>query len=317
MTNKTISDLTAADSLDGTELLHVSQGGNSRKVAANAIAESSIQAISETIADTAVDVFVYDTSQDSDGGAWRKRTQHTSWYNETLNTATRGGRREFPAVAVIVAEADKVTIYDGDDPALPMWMVFPGLALTTSYIGYDSLNRAKTGIAVLNGVVVVASGTGGCTKIDFPVDAGTYISNNIIGPFSGNISSRASTQTVTDYGTRILSNIVNDVAITTLPDAPIDPATGLPVPTIAVATDGSGTYSTSIITHDGSVYDVADDTTGTAVSVSIGSDYALTVLRSDGTAYVWDDIGAITADGASPDDTLTSFLGTPTVVVAA
>ena len=30
--------------------------------------------------------------------------RHTSWYNETLNTATRGSRREFPAVAVIVAE---------------------------------------------------------------------------------------------------------------------------------------------------------------------------------------------------------------------
>src|SRR6056297_3410556 len=86
--------------------------------------ELDLTAIAETKADTAVDVFVYDTSRDSDGGAWRKRTQHTSWYNETLNTSTRGSRREFPAVAVIVAEAAKVTIYDGDDPSLPMWMVF-------------------------------------------------------------------------------------------------------------------------------------------------------------------------------------------------
>jgi hypothetical protein len=85
-----------------------------------------LNAIAASKAVTAVDVFVYDTSKDSDGGAWRKRTQHTSWYNETLNTATRGARREFPAVAVIVAETNKVTIYDGDDPALPMWMVFNG-----------------------------------------------------------------------------------------------------------------------------------------------------------------------------------------------
>ena len=42
--------------------------------------------INSEIAGTAVDVFVYDTSKDSDGGAWRKRTQRTSWYNETLNT---------------------------------------------------------------------------------------------------------------------------------------------------------------------------------------------------------------------------------------
>ena len=27
-------------------------------------------------------IFVYDTRKDSDGGAWRNRTQHTSWYNE-------------------------------------------------------------------------------------------------------------------------------------------------------------------------------------------------------------------------------------------
>ena len=83
-----------------------------------------LRAIAAEISDSAVDVFVYDTSRDSDGGAWRKRTQHTSWYNEELNTATRGARREFPAVAVIVAEANKVTIYDGDDPDMGMWMVF-------------------------------------------------------------------------------------------------------------------------------------------------------------------------------------------------
>ena len=88
--------------------------------------ELSISGITSSISDTAVDVFVYDTRKDSDGGAWRKRTQNTSWYNETLNTSTRGSRKEFPAVAVIVAESLKVTIYDGDDPDLPLWMVFRG-----------------------------------------------------------------------------------------------------------------------------------------------------------------------------------------------
>ena len=60
------------------------------------LGESSIGALDESISGTAVDVFVYDTSQDSDGGAWRKRTQHTSWYSETLNTSTRGSRKELP-----------------------------------------------------------------------------------------------------------------------------------------------------------------------------------------------------------------------------
>jgi hypothetical protein len=84
----------------------------------------------KAISDTAVDVFVYDTSQDSDGGAWRHRTQGTSWYNETLNTSTRGSRKEFPAVAVIVADstAAETYIYDGDDPDLPLWMSFDNSA---------------------------------------------------------------------------------------------------------------------------------------------------------------------------------------------
>ena len=90
----------------------------------------NLSQINSEISDTAITIFVYDTSKDSDGGAWRKRTQHTSWYNETLGTATRGTRREFPSIAVIVVQNASsntdpmITIYDGDDPDLPMWMVF-------------------------------------------------------------------------------------------------------------------------------------------------------------------------------------------------
>jgi len=65
----------------------------------------NIAAIKAKIGDSAStwdSVFVYDTRKDSDGGAWRKRTHHTSWYNETLGTSIRGARKEFPAVAVIV-----------------------------------------------------------------------------------------------------------------------------------------------------------------------------------------------------------------------
>ena len=74
--------------------------------------------------DTALAIFVYDTRKDSDGGAWRKRTSHTSWYNEQLGTPERGTRKEFPAVAVCVIEDKKLIIYDGDDPEMPMWMKF-------------------------------------------------------------------------------------------------------------------------------------------------------------------------------------------------
>ena len=96
-----------------------------------------ITKISQTLKPGTVigDIFVYDTSRDSDGGAWRYRTQNTSWYNETLGTLLRGNRREFPAIAILVSleggnnEHGGIgycfDIYDGDDPECPLWMRFP------------------------------------------------------------------------------------------------------------------------------------------------------------------------------------------------
>jgi hypothetical protein len=105
---------------------------------------NDMSAINAVMSDTAVDIFIYDTTKDSDSGAWRKRTQNTSWYNERLNTTTRGSRKEFPVVAVIVMEVAKVTIYDADDVNMPMWMVFKGLNAGTSYTwfgaGYSGMN---------------------------------------------------------------------------------------------------------------------------------------------------------------------------------
>ncbi len=95
----------------------------------DSVGEITIDKIKAKIRDTSngTDIFVYDTRKDSDGGAWRHRTQNTSWYNEGVS-ATRGARKEFPAVAVIVAERNFITIYDGDDPNLSMWMVFNTIA---------------------------------------------------------------------------------------------------------------------------------------------------------------------------------------------
>jgi hypothetical protein len=51
--------------------------------------------------------------------------------------------------------------------------------------------------------------------------------------------------------------------MTVLPDAPIDPATGLPIPTIAVATDGG----VSVIKDDGTVVDITNSDATVARSV--------------------------------------------------
>ena len=218
----------------------------------------NLSQINSEIADTAVDVFVYDTSKDSDGGAWRKRTQNTSWYNETLNTTTRGSRKEFPAVAVIVAEATKVTIYDGDDPNLPMWMVFTWSgASVDNLLGYN--NRAKSAITAVNGYLITCSDPDGIHIARFIHDDGIRYTHVNHVYTSDSIANRTNTVYTTINTTSLLvASTCNDIAATVLPNAPIDDTTGLPVPTIAVATQGG----VSVITDSGTVIDITSASGG-------------------------------------------------------
>ena len=209
-----------------------------------------ISQINSEIADTAVDIFIYDTSKDSDGGAWRKRTTHTSWYNETLGTTTRGTRREFPAVAVIVAETTKVTIYDGDDPTLPMWMVFTWSGTGNSALGYD--NRAKSAVTMSNGQLVTCSDPDGVHIARFVYDDVVRYTHTGYFKTTSAIAKRTGVPHITINTTDVLvASNCNDVAMTVLPNAPIDSDTGLPIPTIFVGTEGG----LSIIKDDGTVLD--------------------------------------------------------------
>jgi hypothetical protein len=229
--------------------------------------------INETIDDTAVDVFVYDTSKDSDGGAWRHRTQHTSWYNEASSASrdpnTRSTRAEFPAVAVIVAESNKVTIYDGDDPSLPMWMVFPFVVQPPTSI---------TSVQILQGKLAIGSDVSisiGLTVYDFPSDSGeswyTLGTNPLLGGIADRPDDLAGWNTIFSasfFGSGLVNAIVNDVAMTVLPDAPTDPATGLPVPTIAVGTAGG----VSVIRDDGTVVDLTYTLSANNSAFDVGLD---------------------------------------------
>lgn len=255
--------------------------------AASAVAYQDLTAIAQTKSETAVDVFVYDTSKDSDGGAWRKRTQHTSWYNETLNTATRGSRKEFPAVAVIVAlsDGDQIRIYDGDDPSLPMWMII------TNTLGGAGHTGTKTSVSAINGKVVfgilVQQGLRG---LDFVSDTIFGYKESVNAGASGvspnPISLRNEVVDVNDWSKgypALVSPDINDVAMTVLPDAPIDPATGLPIPTIAVATDGG----VSVIKDDGTVVDWLTNS-GDMYTVSVSEDESLVATGGGGIAfYTW------------------------------
>ena len=247
---------------------------------------AQIGSISSSISDTAVDVFVYDTSKDSDGGAWRKRTQNTSWHNETLGTATRGSRKEFPAVAVIVAETTQVTIYDGDDPDLPMWMVFNQTG------GSDGQNRMLNrhmgnlkSVSMLNGNLTIfglstsSADRGGGVWINFISEFGYAFGTsdaqgeNIYGTLLHNIAQRNTILGTDLYADKVQryqlvdNSQCHDVAIAVLPNAPIDIGTGLPIPTIAVATDGG----ISVIRDDGTVADLTGFSPTTTVHIGEGN----------------------------------------------
>ena len=236
----------------------------------------NLSGISSSISSTAVDVFVYDTRKDSDGGQWRKRTQHTSWYNETLNTATRGSRRDFPAVAVIVATTTSVTIYDGDDPDLPMWMVFEssGYGVSGVYM-FNAGNVVNSSVYALNGILVggqyQSSDHYGSPIINFISEKVVRMDPNSSegGLWLGNIATRNTTagyasQASSGQGYLIVDSRINDVAMTVLPNAPIDAATGLPVPTIIVGTNGG----VSIIKDDGSIFNGGGIYHSTGISLS-------------------------------------------------
>ena len=228
----------------------------------------NIAEINAETADTATDVFVYDTSKDSDGGAWRQRTQYTSWYNETLNTPTRGSRREFPAVAVIVGASGRLTIYDGDDPNLPMWMVFNETA-SRSLIGYQSAEI--TSVKALNSSLVVGS-QGELNEINFLRDNSFRIGSTASWYTDNNIAQRnVNFSSFTDTGKRTVSNGDYVVAMTVLPRAPIDPDTGLQVPTIAVGTNSG----VSVIKDDGSIVDIDATSYDYTSSISFTEDNEL------------------------------------------
>ena len=226
---------------------------------------------------TIADIFVYDTRGDSDGGAWRKRTQNTSWYNETLNTAYRGSRKEFPSIAILVSHSGNnfgFSIYDGDDPNLPMWMHFP-------IDQYAPSSNWGSGIPFIGRANFVTYTAGPITALNGQIAMGNINNNewqpgwmvNMISEkcidvlnygsatqqtywMSSNISNRVNYDSFavfsyngSRYGTgddnhsRGKSGItgecangeIRSIAMTVTPDALIDEDTGLPTPTQAWA----------------------------------------------------------------------------------
>lgn len=181
----------------------------------------------------------------------------------------RGNKADFPRLAGIVAEAANVTIYDLTEAGRPMWMRFIGVANQNTFIGWNV--TAVSSVFALNGVMAVGAAASNLSVNNFARDfcrAHATLAGGTSYIFNGGISTRNATpKTSTSelYWTAIPSSIINAVAMTVLPDAPVDAVTGLQVPTIAVATAGG----VSVIKHNGTVVNSAK--TGAAKKVNFGT----------------------------------------------
>ena len=199
-----------------------------------------------------VAVYVYDTRLDDrlpDGGRWNEpgRCSHTSWWIETLNTAARGAKRDFPVVALIVAQPAKVTIYDAMDldaaGAPRMWKVMITGGFWNGSLASSSFNAIGAG-AVLkgcharNGRLLIASNDA-LVVLDWANDRATYhgASAITVGTYRGGLGQANAGLGHNAVGAAMLSSVpANAVHAHVYPGAPLD-AAGMPVPTIAVGLD--------------------------------------------------------------------------------
>lgn len=205
-------------------------------------------------------VFVYDTTKDSDGGAWRHKTQHTTWYNEAPSE-TRGSRREFPSVAVIAIHGryetnsnDTVTIYDADDPNLPMWMVFTGgnagSSSTWFGAGYNGIEAscisAKNG-EISFGTQGVVSSVSGLSTVNLICERFRKYQRGHDGELRTGVINRNNNLIISTMATGRGIDTEDQIAMpgtlevlavdmTVFADSPIDQETGLKQPTIAIGT---------------------------------------------------------------------------------
>lgn len=220
-----------------------------------------------------VDVFVYDCRLDDDEGAWTRKCEHTSWYQEALSTSIRGAKREFPKVAGLVlrsnASAMSLTIYDLTDldgTGTPrMWMVLAGgTNFAFRAAGTFGTAVAATSVYALNGRIYIGSGvaggsgTGGLSVIIFPLDTAEFYWTGYGGRFPASLAQRQ-TNTASWYTNSGLPNPIPalidrnvfSIHARVLPGAPLDGA-GLPIPTVVVGCS----HGISVIHPNGTVASV-------------------------------------------------------------
>lgn len=171
------------------------------------------------------DIFIYDTTSDSNLGSWRDSltSQQLSWYTEAkddgagdaCNIASddRCSGSEFPRKAILVTTNDALYIFDQSNGKL--WMKFSQNASGYA-LGVDT-NNNPSGVYAINGVIYVgANGSAGAGiyVLDFVTDRLYNIDNVDRSQGDKNIANRNTAVTYnTDNNTKyiLVDKIVNDV----------------------------------------------------------------------------------------------------------
>lgn len=284
-------------------------------------------AVSKTLhVGTVIAATIYDTSKDSDGGAWRKRCTATSWYKESINGVWLGQAANATSAWALSGAVTGAYFQNSTDgkfytlgassPAVVETFrgnvrEFPAvveiIAEASRVVIYDAtkLDRPMwmvfnaTGIlaysTTLSAIVMLSSelcigGSNGVFRIGFAADKMKFY-QSADSRTQRLISTRGVAALVVDGETQFLvSSVVNSLAITVLDTAPIDPATGLHTPTIAAATAGG----VSVIKDNLIVVNSAQTLSNGGVNIIGRRLYAHRSL-SNRFIYAYNDIGALGA----------------------
>lgn len=260
-----------------------------------------------------VDVQVYDTSRDSDGGSWVWRTANSAWATEAkddgfgdpcvISSDDRCGRNMFPEKAILVTTTSGLYIFNAKDNSL--WIKFTQDG--TYSLGADS-NNNPSGVAALNGVIYVGTnGSSGSGMYAFDFINDTMYRYNTTNRVSA-VESISARNTAVSYTANaktalaILDNVVNDVSVTvTVGSTNTKGINGLTL--VGLATDTGMSVINQSAGQINNYSDVAGDDYNTIVLISRGRAYALNETQAQ--LERWDNMDTDQSD---------ELAGTPSVV---
>jgi hypothetical protein len=135
-------------------------------------------------------MFVYDTSKDSDGGAWTAKCQHTSWYNEPLNGKWLGAQlSETDARYVGATVGNELLVNSTFDTSISGWTptsyiassVSGGFLTLTTLSGAaysDGISQTITGLTIGKSYLLrVVLGPSSTVRLRFVTGYGQFYTN--------------------------------------------------------------------------------------------------------------------------------------------